>query len=94
LIESDRELGPAEIEKISNYLAERHVRLTMIQLKENRSALIVKTDVEGAAETRERCPELKVGGKPLRTTLVSGSIGKLKRRVRGGRADVNVEVHE
>lgn len=60
------------------------MKLTFIIPKGNGAALIVKTGISGADAVRESCPGMVVGGKKLRTTLVSGSIGKLKRRIEEG----------
>lgn len=85
-MEADGLLGPDEVETIARYFRERGVKLVLIRPKGSSSALIAKTDLGGAAEIRGRCPELNVGGRRLTTTLVSGSIGKLKRRAEKGGA--------
>ena len=84
LLEAEGELTPGDVEKITSYLGRRDARSKLIQPKGNGAALIVKTNVEGAAQIREGSAELRVGGKRLRTSLTSGSIGKLKRRAAKG----------
>jgi hypothetical protein len=84
LIEADAELETGDVEKIASYFGQRRVKLTLIRPKENPASLIAKTNVEGAVEIRGCSADLLVGGKRLRTSLTSGSIGKLKRRVKGG----------
>lgn len=54
--------------------------------------MIVKTGIDGADAVRESCSGMEIGGKKLRTTLVSGSIGKLKRRVVGGETTEDAKV--
>jgi hypothetical protein len=84
LIEADGDLDKTDLETLGRYFEQRHLKLTFITPKANAASLIVKTGVEGADAIRESCLGMEVGGKRLRTTLVSGSIGKLKRRVEGG----------
>ena len=80
LMEAEGELEDRDLETFDRYFRDRGVRLALIRLRGHGAALIAKTDVEGAAEIREECPQLVLGGKRLRTELVSGCIGKLKRR--------------
>ena len=58
--------------------------MKIIALKGNDRALIAKTTNDVAALMRNPDLVISLGNKTVKTVLMSGSIGKLKRRASGG----------
>ncbi len=77
---ADSELSDDDLKRLSQVLEQRHGKVTVIAVKANPRAVIVKTTNVVAPVLREASGEMMLGGKRLVTVLTSGSIGKLKRR--------------
>ena len=78
--------------ELSRILESRHGTLKIIAVKGNGRAAIVRTTAEVASEMRERSGSLSVAGNRVAMALMSGGIGKLKRRAAGSGTTKDGEV--
>lgn len=92
LLQGESRLSKAEAKSVEASLERRYGDLKVIQVEENSSALIVKTDVFTARALRNGGRLAGPGGASLVPVLTSGAIGKLKRRA--AEAGANGEIHE
>ena len=83
LIQADGKLSPGQLETLTKMLEQRHGKLGLTLLDSAQTSLIVKTDNAVAIDIRKSLNGAKFGDRAVGTVLASGSIGKLKRRVRG-----------
>ncbi|MBI3860019.1 MAG: SCP2 sterol-binding domain-containing protein [Thaumarchaeota archaeon] len=80
LFESDSDLSEEEFQELGRVITKRHGEMPIIGLAASRRAMIVRTTAEVAARMREPEATIDIRGKTVKTVLVSGAIGKLKKR--------------
>ena len=80
---ADGDLSSEEVKEIGGILEGRYGKVKMIPLKENSSAVVVKTDNIIATLLKEPEWGLVIGGKRVKPVLTSGAIVNLKRRASG-----------
>jgi hypothetical protein len=92
LLVADGELSEGDRRDLSLMLEGRLGKVTVITVKKNPRAVIVKTTNSVAPLLRQMSGELHLTGKRLMTVLTSGSIGKLKNRATDGETTRDGEV--
>jgi len=80
LFEAGFDLSADDRKGFGRLLEERSGKTPLIELKGNERFVIIKTNNINAARLKEEEKMVGPGGKTLRTVLMSGSIGKLKKR--------------
>ncbi len=80
LLEADFDLTADDRKGFGRLIEQRYGKTPMIEVRGNERAVIIKTTNVFAARLKEEGTVVGTGGKSLRTVLMSGSIGKLKRR--------------
>ncbi|MDG6901058.1 MAG: hypothetical protein JRM80_03770 [Nitrososphaerota archaeon] len=94
LIQAEGALAQEDLSRLTRMLEQRHGRLGFTLVDAPVTSLIVKTDRAVAEEIRASLDGAAFGGVPVKTVLMSGNIGKLKRRVEGSSAREDVKVPE
>jgi hypothetical protein len=92
LLVSTDELSEEDRKDLSSILEDRYGKVSVITVRRNPRALIVKTTNSAAPLLRKTSGELRLGEKRLAAVLTSGSIGKLKSIAAGSETIRDVKV--
>ena len=86
LFEADGDLSDDDRKEFGRIMEQRHGKTLLTDVKGNPRAVIFKTNNAVTAAIRERSSTVSIGKKKLKIELVSGGIGKLKRRAAESRS--------